>query len=101
MEIPRTLSTAPLLTNAGVGIGVAVLVLAGSLSGVGPPWISNPRSFDAAAVGLLAVMAGALALRRRYPIPVLVALNAVALAWSAAHYPGRLVPLVPLIACYT
>jgi signal transduction histidine kinase len=105
METPKTLSTvrlaAPLLTDAGVGVGVAVLSLAGSLIGVGPPWIRSPRPIDAAAVGLVGVVAGALALRRRYPIPVLVVLNAVALAWSAAHYPGRLVLLIPLIACYT
>jgi signal transduction histidine kinase len=40
-------------------------------------------------------------LRRRYPLWVLVVLNAVALAWSAAQYPGRLIMLAPLIACYT
>ena len=105
METPKTRSTmrlpAPLLTDAGVGVGVAVLSLAGSLIGVGPQWISSPRPIDAAAVGLAVVVAGALTLRRRYPLPVLVVLNAVALAWAAAHYPGRLVLLVPLIACYT
>ena len=46
-------------------------------------------------------MAGALALRRRYPISVLVVLNAVALAWAAGQYPGRVIMLAPLIACYT
>jgi len=46
-------------------------------------------------------VAGALALRRRYPRSVLVVLNAVALAWSAASYPSPLIPLTPLIACYT
>jgi signal transduction histidine kinase len=105
MQTPRMLSTvrkaAPVLTDAGVGAGVAVLVLAASLTGAGPPWISGPRPLDAVAAGLIAVMAGALALRRRYPISVLVVLNAVALAWSAGQYPGRLILLAPLIACYT
>ncbi|GIH15436.1 sensor histidine kinase [Rugosimonospora africana] len=105
METPKTLSTvrlaAPLLTNSGVGVGVAVLSLAGSLIGVGPQWISSPRPIDAVAVGLVVVVAGAVALRRRYPVSVLVVLNVVALAWSAFHYPGRLVLLIPLIACYT
>jgi len=105
MQTPRMLSTvrkaAPVLTDAGVGVGVAVLLLAGSVAGGGPPWISNPRPLDAVAVGLVGVVAGALALRRRYPVPVLVVLNAVALAWSAGQYPGRLIPLAPLIACYT
>jgi signal transduction histidine kinase len=105
MQTPRMLSTgrtaAPVLTDAGVGVGVAVLVLAASWAGAGPPWISSPRGLDAVAVGLVGVVAGALALRRRYPIWVLLVLNAVALAWAAAHYPGRVILLAPLIACYT
>ena len=104
MQTPRMLSSvrtaAPVLTDAGVGVGVAVLVLAASAAGVGPPWIVSPRPLDAVAVGLVGVVAGALALRRRYPISVLV-VNAVALAWAAAQYPGRLILLAPLIACYT
>jgi len=105
MQTPRMLGTgrraAPVLTDAGVGVGVAVLVLAASAAGVGPPWISSPRPLDAVAVGLVGVVAGALALRRRYPISVLVVLNAVALAWAAGQYPGRVIMLAPLIACYT
>jgi signal transduction histidine kinase len=105
MQTPRMLSTvrtaAPVLTDAGVGVGVAVLVLAAGAAGAGPPWIVSPRPLDAVAVGLVGVVAGALALRRRYPIAVLVVLNAVALAWSAAQYPGPLIMLAPLIACYT
>jgi hypothetical protein len=105
MQTPRMLSTgrtaAPVLTDAGIGVAVAVLVLAASQTGVGPPWISSPRPLDAVAVGLVGVVAGALALRRRYPIAVLVALNAVVLAWAAGQYPGRVIMLAPLIACYT
>jgi signal transduction histidine kinase len=105
MQTPRMLSTvrraAPVLTDAAVGVAVAVLVLAASAADAGPPWISRPRPLDAVAVGLVGVVAGALALRRRYPISVLVVLNAVTLAWAAAHYPGRLILLAPLIACYT
>jgi signal transduction histidine kinase len=105
MQAPRTLSSvrtaAPALTDAAVGVGVAVLVLAASAAGVGPPWISSPRPLDAVAVGLLGVVAGAVALRRRYPVSVLVVLNAVALAWAAGQYPGRVIMLAPLIACYT
>ena len=105
MQTPRMLSTvrtaAPVLTDAGVGVGVAALVLVASAAGVGPRWIVSPRPLDAVAVGLLGVVAGALALRRRYPIAVLVALNAVVLAWAAARYPGGVILLAPLIACYT
>jgi signal transduction histidine kinase len=105
MQTPRMLSTvrtaAPVLTDAGVGVGVAALVLVASAAGVGPRWIVSPRPLDAVAVGLLGVVAGALALRRRYPISVLVVLSAVVLAWSAARYPGGVILLAPLIACYT
>ena len=105
MQTPRMLSAvrraAPVLPDAGVGVGVAVLVLAASAAGVGPPWIRSPRPLDAVAVGLVGVVAGALALRRRYPMAVLVVLNAVALAWAAGQYPGRVIMLAPLIACYT
>ncbi|HEY8556500.1 MAG TPA: histidine kinase dimerization/phosphoacceptor domain-containing protein, partial [Actinomycetes bacterium] len=94
-------TAAPVLTDAGVGVTVAVLVLAASAAGVGPRWIVSPRPLDAVAVGLVGVVAGALALRRRYPISVLVVLNAVVLAWAAGRYPGRVVLLAPLIACYT
>jgi signal transduction histidine kinase len=105
MQTPRRLSIVrkapPVLTDASVGIGVAVLLLAASWTGTGPPWIVNPRPLDAVAVGLIAVVAGVLAVRRRYPISALVVLNAVTLAWSAAQYPGRLIMLAPLFACYT
>lgn len=92
---------APVLADASVGMGVAVVSLAASWTGIGPDWIANPRPLDAVAVGLIAIVAGALALRRRYPIPVLVVANGVILAWSAAQYPGRVIMLAPLIACYT
>ncbi|HZC99391.1 MAG TPA: sensor histidine kinase [Actinomycetes bacterium] len=94
-------TAAPALTDAGVGVGVAVGLLAASWAGAGPRWIGSPRPLDAVAVGLVGVVAGALALRRRYPIWVLVVLNAVALAWAAGHYPGRLLLLAPLLGCYT
>src|SRR5262245_8259866 len=105
MQTPSRLTTAraaaPPLTDAGVGVGVAVGLLAAGWAGAGPGWVVSPRPLDAVAVGLVGVVAGALALRRRYPAWVLVALNAVTLAWAAAHYPGRLVLLAPLVACYT
>src|SRR5262245_21255266 len=72
MQTPRMPSTvrtaAPALTDAGIGVGVAVLVLAAGAAEAGPPWISDPRPLDAGAVGLVGAVAGALTLRRRYPI---------------------------------
>src|SRR5262245_59448018 len=87
----------PVFTDATTGIGVAVLVLAASWTGIGPQWIAEPRPLDLVAVGLIGVVAGALAVRGRYPISALVALNAVTLVWSAAQYPGRAIILAPLI----
>jgi signal transduction histidine kinase len=106
MQTPRMMlsavrKAAPVRTDAGVGVAVAVLLLVASWTGAGPQWSSSPRPLDAVAAVLIGVVTGALALRRRYPISVLVVLNAVALAWSAGHYPGRLILLAPLIACYT
>jgi hypothetical protein len=40
-------TAAPALTDAGVGVAVAVGVLAASVAGVGPPWISNPPDTSA------------------------------------------------------
>jgi signal transduction histidine kinase len=56
---------------------------------------------DAGAVALLAAVAVGIALRRRYPIAVLGALNAVTLVWYLGAIPGRLITLAPLIGCYT
>jgi signal transduction histidine kinase len=105
MQTPQMLSTvrraAPTLPDAGAGVGVAVLLLAASWIGVGPPWVINPRPLEAGAVVLIGVVALTVALRRRYPVSVLVVLNSVALVWSAAHFPGVLIPLTSVIACYT
>jgi signal transduction histidine kinase len=105
MQVPTRLSivpsSPPVLTDASIGVGVGLVVLAGSWTGIGPQWIANPRPLDALAVGIIGVAAGVLALRRRYPMLVLVILNALTLAWSAAQYPGRLIILAPLVACYT
>jgi signal transduction histidine kinase len=104
MHTPGRLSivskAAPVFTDATTGIGVAVLVLAASWAGIGPQWIADPRPLDLLAVVLIGIVAGALAVRGSYRILVLVVLNAVTLAWSAAQYPGRLIILAPLIACY-
>ena len=40
-------TAAPALTDTGVGVAVAVGVLAASVAGVGPPWISNPPDTSA------------------------------------------------------
>ncbi|WP_142104521.1 sensor histidine kinase [Pseudonocardia cypriaca] len=56
---------------------------------------------DAGVVALLATVAAAIALRRRYPVAVLGVLDAVPVLWFLAEGPGLLITLVPLIGCYT
>ncbi|GAA1988251.1 sensor histidine kinase [Catenulispora subtropica] len=103
MQTPKMVSTvrqaAPGRIDAVLGLGVALGVLLSA--GVKPRWIDDPRPLDAVAVGLVAVAAGAVMLRRRYPVSALTVLNATALAWAAGHYPSPLIPLIPLIGCYT
>ncbi|WP_158851347.1 sensor histidine kinase [Saccharothrix deserti] len=91
----------PVVTDLGVGVALAVLVLTAAWTGWGPPGVPNAREVDVAAIGLTAVLAGALAVRRRYPSAVVIAANALPLAWLLAEYPGRLITLAPLIALYT
>ena len=91
----------PVVTDLALGIGVAVLLLASAITGLGPSGVRNPVPVGAAGVGLAGLVAGALAVRRRYPMPVLVILNLATLCWLVAGYPGRTITLAPLIACYT
>jgi signal transduction histidine kinase len=89
------------VADAGLGAGVAVAILAAAFAGIGPPAMANPRPLDAGAVLLAATVAAAIAVRRRYPVPAVVVLNAIPLAWFLGAYPGRLITLAPLIGCYT
>lgn len=89
------------IIDACIGVAVAILVLAASKVHIGPSTGIEPRPIDIGAVALTALVAGAVALRRRHPVTALAVLNAVALAWSAAHYPGLLILVAPPIAAYT
>lgn len=86
-------------TDALFGLGVALSVLIST--GARLPWIDGPRRLDAVGVGLVAVVATAVVLRRRYPTSALAVLNMAALAWAVGHYPSPLIPMAPLIGCYT
>jgi signal transduction histidine kinase len=83
------------------GACVAVGLLAAAVAEIGPGASAGTRPLDAGAVAVAAVVAAAVAVRRRYPVAVLVALNAAGLVWFSGGYPGRLIALVPLIGCYT
>ena len=85
--------------DIALGAGLAVLVLGLSLLGVGPEGPEGPP--DWGAVALAVALGVAVALRRRYPWPVLLAANAITLTWFHLDYHGRLVTVAPLIACYT
>jgi signal transduction histidine kinase len=92
----------PVVTDAALGGGVAVVLLAAALTGIGPRGVANPgHPMDAVAAGLITVVAGALAVRRRCPMTVLVVLNLATFGWLVAGYPGRLITVAPLIGCYT
>jgi signal transduction histidine kinase len=83
----------PFVLDATLGGCVALGLLAGNLA--------EGRSVDAGAIALLLAVAAALALRRRHPVAVLVALNAITIGWYLGARPGLLITLAPMIGCYT
>ncbi|WP_158847390.1 sensor histidine kinase [Saccharothrix deserti] len=85
--------------DIALGGGLAALVLGLSLLGVGPEGPEGP--LDWGAVALVVALGVAVALRRRNPWLVVLATNAITLAWFHFDYHGRLVTVAPLIACYT
>ncbi|MGE3286174.1 MAG: sensor histidine kinase [Pseudonocardia sp.] len=91
----------PLVADAVLGACLAAALLGAALAGVAPAAVASPRPPDAGAVALAATVVAVVAVRRRYPVAVLAALNAVAVVWFLAGYPGLLVTLAPLIGCYT
>lgn len=85
--------------DVALGVGTAVLVLVAGAGGIGP---AGPRGpLDAGAVLLACVVGAALAARRTAPFVVLLVTNAAVAAWFALAYPGRLVTVAALVACYT
>lgn len=88
----------PRRSDAALGAGVAVVVLLTTLLGIGPPGPSGSLDWGA---GALAVAAGAaVAYGRRLPVLSVVVANLATVAWLAAGYPGRVITVAPLIACY-
>ena len=82
-------------------IFAALALIAGLVSLTAEPTPANPTPTDALAVVLVVVGFGALALRRRYPIAVLVVATVAAIAYVARDYPDNGLPVVALIALYT
>jgi len=71
----------PVVADLVFGACVAVGLLAAAVAGVGPGTLASARSLDVGAVAVVAVVAAAVAERRRYPVAAVVALNAACLVW--------------------
>jgi signal transduction histidine kinase len=85
--------------DIALGVGTAVLVLVAGASGIGPVGPRGP--LGAGAVLLACGVGAALAARRTAPFVVLLVSNAAVAAWFVLAYPGRLVTVAALVACYT
>ena len=79
---------APAVVDVGLGVTVAAVVLVAALAGIGPASMANARALDVGAFALAAALAGALGIRRRYPVAALVGLNAIVVLW----FVGRRTP---------
>ncbi|MEA2973407.1 MAG: hypothetical protein QOG82_1865 [Actinomycetota bacterium] len=94
----RLRSSNPLLVDSIL----AVLVLvAGLVSLTADPTPDHPTPPDALAVVLVVVGFGAIALRRRFPVPVLVVVSVATIAYLVRDYPDNGLPVMALIALYT
>jgi signal transduction histidine kinase len=79
----------------------ALVLVAGLISLTAEPTPANPTPTDALAVVLVVVGFGALALRRRYPIAVLVVATVCAIVYVVRDYPDNGLPVIALMALYT
>ncbi len=81
---------------------LAVLVLIpGLVSLTADPTPANPTPADALAVALVIVGFGAIALRRRFPMAVLIVSTGAAISYVVRDYPDNGLPVMALIALYT
>ncbi|WP_433429259.1 sensor histidine kinase [Nonomuraea sp. CA-141351] len=84
-------------TVIDVLLGAAVAVWAVVIA-----WTSQgTRPVDVGAFGLIAMASFAVVVRRRHPLPALLATDAATLGWLLAGYPGRAMTVAALIACFT
>ncbi len=78
-----------------------LLTIAGLLSLTARPSDTNPRHADVWAYLLVLVGFGVLALRRRYPVTVLVVVTAASVVYVLRDYTENGLPVIALIALYT
>ncbi len=79
----------------------ALVMVAGLVSLTVEPTADHPTPTDAVAVGLVVVGFGVIALRRRWPVAVLVVVTVAAIAYLVRDYPDNGLPVIALIALYT
>jgi signal transduction histidine kinase len=85
--------------DALIALGLAVLIVVGTyFAAHGQP---ARRGFDAGAVVLVVVAAGALAFRRRWPVGVLVFVLGVALIYFGLDYPNGPIWIALIVASFT
>jgi signal transduction histidine kinase len=82
-------------------IFAALVLVAGLVSLTAEPTPSHPTPTDALAVALVVVGFGVIALRRRFPIAVLVVVTLAAMVYLVRDYTDNGLPVIALIALYT
>ncbi|GAA5159745.1 histidine kinase [Pseudonocardia eucalypti] len=73
-------------------------LVAALLAGRGEP---TGQAVGVGGSALILAAAGAVLMRRRYPLAALLVAEVAAATWSLTGHPGRGIMLAPLIACYT
>ena len=96
---PAPSPRASALFDAALAVALAAFLLVGSyFASQGQP---DRRTFDAGAVVLLLVAAGALAWRRRYPVAVLLVVFGATLTYFVVGYAPSPIWLVMIVAYFT
>jgi signal transduction histidine kinase len=96
---PAPSPRASALFDAALAVALAAFLLVGSyFASQGQP---DRRAFDAGAVVLLLVAAGALAWRRRYPVAVLLVVFGATLTYFVVGYAPSPIWLVMIVAYFT
>jgi signal transduction histidine kinase len=82
-------------------IFAALVLAAGLITLTADPTATNPTPTDALAVVLVVVGFGAIALRRRFPVAVLVVVTLAAIVYLVRDYTDNGLPVMALISLYT
>jgi signal transduction histidine kinase len=94
--LPARLSRHPALRDGLLALAIAVLAVVGALSAP-----DEGSALDQLGYLLLLAAAGTLAVRRRYPVLVLLITSAAMLLYKLGDYPGDAITFPLLLALYT